>query len=121
MRLIDADALEKRCFKMYGYGDAKFLALGNIRTAPTIEAKTVVHGRWIKLDVHKGIEQFKCSICRSECYVPTCMGEPMYAFCPNCGNPMDGEENDPTKERLLRSCEQIIKAYEDGGAENETE
>lgn len=27
-------------------------------------------------------------------------------------------ENDPTKERLLRACEQIIKAYEDGGAEN---
>lgn len=27
-------------------------------------------------------------------------------------------ESDPTKERLLRACEQIIKAYEDGGAEN---
>lgn len=59
-------------------------------TVPTADVVEVVHGRWIKLDAHKGMEQFKCSVCRSECYVPTCMGEPMYAFCPNCGNPMDG-------------------------------
>ena len=39
-------------------------------------------GRWMRLDAHKGIEQFKCSICRSECYVPTCMNEPMYDYCP---------------------------------------
>ena len=44
-----------------------------IYTAPAADVVEVVHGRWIKLDMHKGIEQFKCSICRSECYVPTCM------------------------------------------------
>lgn len=42
-------------------------------------------GRWVALDAHKGMEQFKCSACGMECYVPTCMGNAMYGFCPNCG------------------------------------
>ena len=42
-------------------------------------------GEWIKLDMHKGMEQYKCSVCEAESYVPECMGEPMYAYCPNCG------------------------------------
>ena len=62
-------------------------AISKIPAADVVEVK---HGEWIKLDMCKGMEDFKCSICQSSCYVPTCMGEPMYAFCPNCGNPMDG-------------------------------
>lgn len=54
-------------------------------SAPAADVAPVRHGRWIRLDANKGVEQFKCSFCRSECYVPTCMREPMYAFCPNCG------------------------------------
>lgn len=46
-------------------------------------------GRWIKLDMHRGMADHKCTACRQECYVPTCMGEPMYAFCPNCGAKME--------------------------------
>lgn len=42
--------------------------------------------------MHKGMEQYKCSVCRAECYVPECMGEPMYCYCPNCG--ADMEKND---------------------------
>lgn len=55
------------------------------------DVSPVRHGRWVKLDVHKGMEQFKCSECSSECYVPTCLGTPMFDFCPNCGAKMDGE------------------------------
>lgn len=45
-------------------------------------------GRWVALDAHRGMEQFKCSACGMECYVPTCMGNAMYGFCPNCGAKM---------------------------------
>lgn len=52
------------------------------------------HGRWIHLDMHRGMEQYRCSNCEQECYVPECMGEPMYAFCPNCGATMDLEDTE---------------------------
>lgn len=55
------------------------------------EAAPVVCAKWIRMDAHIGMEQFKCSLCRSEYYVPTCMNEPMYDYCPNCGAKMDGE------------------------------
>ena len=61
----------------------------NLKDVPAADVRPVVHGKWERLDMHKGMEQFRCSICRSECYVPTCMGEPMYEFCPNCGALMD--------------------------------
>ena len=46
-------------------------------------------GHWIRLDMHRGMEQYRCSVCEAECYVPECLGEPIYSFCPFCGNPMD--------------------------------
>ena len=49
-------------------------------------------GRWIKLDMHRGMADHKCTACKQECYVPTCMGEPMYAFCPNCGARMEAAD-----------------------------
>ena len=57
-----------------------------LRQLPTIQPK---RGRWIKLDMHRGMADHKCTACKQECYVPTCMGEPMYAFCPNCGAEME--------------------------------
>ena len=49
-------------------------------------------GKWIKLDMHRGMADHKCTACEQECYVPTCMGEPMYAYCPNCGAKMEVTE-----------------------------
>ena len=57
-----------------------------IERLPIIQPK---RGRWIKLDMHRGMADHKCSVCEQECYVPTCMGEPMYAYCPNCGAKME--------------------------------
>ena len=51
-------------------------------------------GRWISLDMHKGMEQFRCSACGIECYVPTCLGKPIYEYCPNCGAKMGDDDND---------------------------
>ena len=64
------------------YGDA----VGEIEQLPPIQPK---RGRWLKLDMHRGMADHKCTACEQECYVPTCMGEPMYAFCPNCGAKME--------------------------------
>ena len=66
----------------------KVLLINDLEKLPTAEPK---RGRWIKLDMHRGMADHKCTACEQECYVPTCMGEPMYAFCPNCGAKM--EEN----------------------------
>ena len=57
----------------------------DIMQLPPIKPK---RGRWLKLDMHIGMADHKCTACEQECYVPTCMGEPMYAFCPNCGADM---------------------------------
>ena len=60
-----------------------------IDTVPAEDVQPVVHGKWIRLDMHRGMEQYKCSSCDTECYVPECMGEPIYCFCPHCGARMD--------------------------------
>lgn len=61
---------------------------------PTVDAVPVRHGKWIKLDMHEHLADHKCTACGQECYVPTCMGEPMYIYCPNCGADMRGEDNE---------------------------
>ena len=59
---------------------------------PTVSPDEVrVVGMWIKLDAHKGMEQYKCSACNTPVYVPECMEEPMYSFCPVCGARMEVE------------------------------
>ena len=60
-------------------------AVIELANMPAIQPK---RGRWLKLDMHIGMADHKCTVCKQECYVPTCMGEPMYAFCPNCGADM---------------------------------
>ena len=62
-----------------------------INKLPPIQPK---RGRWLKLDMHIGMADHKCTACEQECYVPTCMGEPMYAFCPNCGAKMEGADDE---------------------------
>ena len=112
MRLIDANVLKALLLKerdaipltvveRYGFGVEKPSPFGQamcagIRKAlrcmeqcPTIEAVPVVRGRWIRMAAYKGMEDFKCSVCKSACHVPTCMGEPMYEYCPNCGAKME--------------------------------
>lgn len=60
------------------YPTAQIHAL--IDTVPAEDVQPVVRGRWIHLDMHRGMEQYECSICGNECYVPECMGEPMDLF-----------------------------------------
>lgn len=48
-------------------------------------------GHWIKRENEFGL--FECSICKDD-YIdqPTCMGKPMFKFCPSCGAKMGVEE-----------------------------
>lgn len=57
----------------------------HIDAAPAVEAKEVVHGRW----VHKGEWHIECPECR---YILAHIGEAK-KYCPNCGAMMDGDGN----------------------------
>lgn len=95
MRLIDADALVIMLGLKpdeWGTPDERWRPESEfglwIINAPTIEPK---RGRWIKLDMCRGMEQYKCSVCDGATYVPEVMGQPVYNFCPNCGAKMESE------------------------------
>lgn len=98
MRLIDADALRAEFPMPKDITDPNQVLVhitgiwAEIDNAPTIEERKT--GKWIKLDAHAHLADHKCTACGQECYVPTCMGDPMYEFCPNCGAKMDGGQTD---------------------------
>lgn len=94
-RLIDADALESNgiCFTVHG--GAKFISLESVRTAPTIEAEPVKHGRWEadKEDIYWGNHMVRmfCSCCKQTTYFDREKGKfILFDYCPNCGAKMDG-------------------------------
>jgi predicted RNA-binding Zn-ribbon protein involved in translation (DUF1610 family) len=64
------------------------ITANEIMRFPTVEAEPVKHARWEQCCNLMG-EYFKCSECGYKAEVPTCMGEPIYIFCPNCGAKMD--------------------------------
>lgn len=48
--------------------------------------RKVEQGEWIKQT--RCIDTWSCTNCGEVEKVPTCMGEPIYNFCPNCGAKM---------------------------------
>lgn len=59
-----------------------------IEEAPPADVRPVIPAQWIALDIYRSEGNYKCSNCGQPCYVPECMGEPMYSVCPNCGADM---------------------------------
>lgn len=92
-RYIDADELLRKPPDIHDYYDesgekdcAHGYTIATIKSAPTLTPDEVRGvGEWISLDIHKGMEQYKCSVCETPTYVPECMNNPMYGYCPNCG------------------------------------
>ena len=83
-KLIEnAPPIELRCEDCEAFNKTRLLI-------PQPERK---NGKWIKLDMHAHLADHKCTACGQECYVPTCMGEPMYTYCPNCGADMREEQD----------------------------
>lgn len=94
-RLIDADALEEAIRTDYWEHftqchDTDQIALidmvcEDIGNAPTVDAKPVVHGRWITHN--KGQNNWcECSECNT-------VGSPFWKCCPVCEAKMDGDGN----------------------------
>ena len=100
MRLIDADALE-RVLDMIPCADIKNMdgqayvlvrlsqVYNVIKNAPTIEPERK-KGKWLPDNNNYIEERFICSVCGRSYKVDTCMGKPMWDFCP-CGADMRGE------------------------------
>ena len=106
MRLIDAEALEESIEQIDQYHLARNgeMAKGAtsengwykeqdiynaIEEAPTIEAKPVVHGRWISKNPHGYEWIFVCSNCD---YIDGYPFNDRSNYCPNCGAKMDEKE-----------------------------
>ena len=86
MRLIDAEALENDIAQHWGEFYPKDGAvIERIHRAPTIEAKPVNHGKWVRLT-----RGWYCSSCR-ELVFPKTM-ERGTDYCPYCGAKMDEVE-----------------------------
>lgn len=46
-------------------------------------------GRWEVDDIGYKVVA-TCSVCHNEIEMPTCMGKPIYSYCPACGAQMEG-------------------------------
>lgn len=78
--LIDANALLET---MKHSGRPSYML---VQEAPTIEARPVVHGRWIAVKVPNEWDKGQCSVCKS-IFSSSVWGT---KYCPNCGARMDG-------------------------------
>lgn len=102
MRLINADEVtNKILYLLQGGVPSQDIRRGikKIYTmlcdAPTIEAEPVKRGRWEKHDNLMG-EYYHCSVCDTRTEVATCMGDPIFVYCPFCGARMDLKDGDNT-------------------------
>lgn len=43
-------------------------------------------------DLTYGRSIYYCTACGESTDLPTCIGEPLYKYCPNCGAKMESEE-----------------------------
>ena len=100
--LIDRDALlesleikdmPKTAYET-GYCDSRTIAIYKIIKMPTVDAEPIRHGRWLYSDTIGGMRYYRCTNCADgrDCIADE--NEIMwYAYCPNCGARMDGDEN----------------------------
>ena len=88
MRLIDVEALmQEMKDEVYIQVDDFEIIAKVIRSAPTIEAKPVIHSHWEKYD------DSKCCYC-SHCGKPAAEDDDVswHGYCPICGAQMDEKE-----------------------------
>ena len=106
MRCIDANALKDGYMHMgydpnehpeesymegwcKGFNAAVDHCIGHVIYAPTIEPERK-KGKWLPDNNNYYEERFICSVCGKSYKVDTCMGKPMWDFCP-CGADMREE------------------------------
>lgn len=91
MRLIDADKLPFNTVgicdaqeNFYGFAEVTFAE--DIETAPTVDAKPIIHAKWKDVGYGRFGTILECSNCASEDE----FGK-FYDYCPCCGAVMDGK------------------------------
>ena len=96
MRLIDADALLLILKRKAPISDSMRVmwaeCMAEVRHAPTIEPERKT-GQWLPDNNNYYEERFICSVCGRSYKVDTCMGKPIWDFCP-CGADMRGEQDE---------------------------
>ena len=81
MRLIDADALEKKVQRRGAYKICTDDVIAMIGNMPTISAVPVRHGEWIRHGCdEEEFEYYECPLCG---FIGL-----NYNYCPNCGAKM---------------------------------
>lgn len=87
-RYIDADMLKAEFTGNFTKEYARALVISIIDSIPTVDVEPVKRGRWKKHDNLMG-EYYHCSVCDTRTEVETCMGDPIFVYCPFCGAKMD--------------------------------
>ena len=80
-----------------GHQDCKYYPncenLRSVQKLPSAQPERA-RGTWMPDTMCYYEERFICSECKGNYKVDTCMGKPMWNFCPNCGAMMKGENSD---------------------------
>lgn len=88
------DSLEfsgKDLDRLEGISEGITDCIDTVESIESADVRPVIPAQWIALDIYRSEGNYKCSNCGQPCYVPECMGEPMYSVCPNCGAKMGGQ------------------------------
>lgn len=100
MRLINANAFLDFLRIEEKIMEDEEITFGYVRSlivsAPTIEAKPVVHAHWISEDEAEKLGHFEWSYCCSNCkeIFWDCTESFAFSYCPCCGAQMDEKENE---------------------------
>lgn len=92
-RLIDADRLKEVIERNFGHTGGADVMRQLIDAAPTVDAESVRHGKWIDNNAgnHDPRDRWvKCSLCG---YSTTDRFSKEYKYCPNCGAKIEECEN----------------------------
>ena len=79
-RLLDEDDV----YALFALNGTARLHVADIDVLPRVDAKEVVHGRWI--DAREYCGDYMCSNCDA------LYGTNKFNYCPNCGAKMDSED-----------------------------
>lgn len=82
---------ESDVYALFAPNGMAHLHVGHIDVLPRVDARPVVHGRWIPSTL--SVRQFRCSICR-EWTIKHSPDAPNFNYCPNCGAKMDKEKDE---------------------------
>ena len=84
-RLIDADKLIEEGWILERHGESnKLIGVKSIADVPTVEAKEVVHAKWI----HLGGDEWCCTECGYVISTEGSWEKPKAKFCEECGADM---------------------------------